>query len=114
MTHTVVTEFIFHLAEPSDWARAVASGAYAADSLATEGFIHASTAAQVPLTFARYYADRTDLVLLAVDPAGLDVRWETSGEDLFPHVYEPIATAYVELLGPYAGGDVQRGGATYS
>ena len=109
-----MTELIFHLAEPSDWARAVASGAYAADSLATEGFIHASTAAQVPLTFERYYADRTDLVLLAVDPAGLDVRWEPSGEDLFPHVYEPIATACIELLGPYSGGDIHRVGATYS
>ena len=109
-----MTELIFHVAEPSDWARAVASGAYAADSLATEGFIHASTAAQVPLTFARYYAGRTDLVLLAVDPTGLDVRWEPSGEDLFPHVYGSIPTGCIELLDPYAGGDVQRGGAKYS
>jgi len=37
---------IFHITSAATWNTAQASGAYAADSLATEGFIHCSEANQ--------------------------------------------------------------------
>jgi uncharacterized protein (DUF952 family) len=55
-----------------------------------DGFIHLSAGPQVAGTVERYYPDRTDLVLAAVDLTKLGdaVRWEasTSGA-LYPHVY---------------------------
>lgn len=85
---------LLHMAEPDAWAAAPADGAYRPASLATEGFVHCSTEAQLAGTYRRYYEGRTDLVLLEVDPArlgGAEVRWEEgSGGERFPHVYGPI------------------------
>ena len=58
-----------------------------------DGFIHLSTAAQVVETAARHFAGESDLVLVALDTAGLgaDLRWEPSrGGQLFPHLYRPL------------------------
>ena len=58
-----------------------------------DGFIHFSTAAQVVETAARYFAEESDLVLVAVDSARLGdaLRWEPSrGGQLFPHLYAPL------------------------
>ena len=39
----------------------------------------------------RHFAGVADLLLVAVSPEGLDVRWEPSrGGDLFPHLYGPL------------------------
>lgn len=78
---------IYHLAEPTRWP----ADPYVAESLATEGFIHCSTAEQLSQTYDRYYAGRRDLVLLTVDPAALDVRVEHE----FPHVYGHIPASAV-------------------
>jgi len=58
-----------------------------------DGFIHFSTAAQVAETAAKYFADESDLVLVAFDDASLGpaLRWEPSrGGALFPHLYRPL------------------------
>ncbi|MFN8074100.1 MAG: glyoxalase superfamily protein [Kineosporiaceae bacterium] len=57
-----------------------------------DGFVHCSTAEQVPRTAARFFADAGPLVVLAVDETLLpDVRWEVSGSgERFPHVYGPL------------------------
>jgi uncharacterized protein (DUF952 family) len=58
-----------------------------------DGFVHFSTAAQVPETAARHFADVAGLCLIAVDAdaLGSDLRWEPSrGGDLFPHLYRPL------------------------
>ncbi len=75
---------------------------YRAASLDTEGFIHCSDFGTVHLPANRLYAGRTDLVLLVVDPARLDVplRWEPGVPPVpngpwFPHVYGPIPPAAV-------------------
>lgn len=107
---------IFHLALVTDWTAAQASGAYTVStrgaSLDDVGFIHCSTEAQWRGVRARFYSDvpAADLVLLSVDPMGLDVRYEppapvgagsaASGPDdgvaeLFPHVYGPIPVSAV-------------------
>src|SRR4051794_3744605 len=88
---------IYHLAEAVHWADAVRAGRYLQSTrgrtLAQEGFLHASTAQQWPQVRRRFYADLpTDLVLLTIDPARLDVPLrlevgDTATGELFPHVY---------------------------
>jgi uncharacterized protein (DUF952 family) len=60
----------------------------------SDGFLHFSTAAQLPETLRRYYAGRDDLVLLAVssETLGAALKWEPSpsrGED-FPHLFAAL------------------------
>lgn len=58
-----------------------------------DGYVHFSTAAQVAETAAKYFADQSDLVLVAVeaDTLGPDLKWEASrGGDLFPHLYRAL------------------------
>jgi uncharacterized protein (DUF952 family)/protein associated with RNAse G/E len=85
---------IYHITTPEAWRAARERGAYEAPSLEAEGFIHCSTAAQVPATAARYFAGEPDAVVLSLDVSLLrsEVRHEdTSGHgELFPHVYGPL------------------------
>lgn len=57
-----------------------------------DGYIHLSTAAQLPGTLAKHFAGEQDLHLLAVETEGLEpLRWEPSrGGDLFPHLYRDL------------------------
>lgn len=89
-----MTGIIYKVASSEDWQAAREAGVYhgsAAD--ARDGFIHFSTAAQLPGTLAKHFAGREGLVLIAVDVAALGNRlaWEPSrGGDLFPHLYGPL------------------------
>ena len=72
-----------------------------------DGYIHLSTASQLPGTLARHFAGETPLHLLALDSQSLaELRWEPSrGGDLFPHLYrelrqQDIAFSRVLTLGP--------------
>jgi uncharacterized protein (DUF952 family) len=102
---------LLHLTDEAAWAAARASGRIAPPGLATEGFVHCSTPDQIERVANAFYAGRTDLVLLTLDPAllGSPLVWEgpidprtgrpeTEGPAaglLFPHVYGPIATEAV-------------------
>ena len=85
---------IFHLTPAATWADARRAGVYAADSLATEGFIHCSTAEQVVWVANTRFRDRHDLVLLNIDSGQLSapVKYENleGGTQLFPHLYGPL------------------------
>ena len=92
---------LLHICAVADWEAAQRDGSYRAASLASEGFIHLSTPAQVAATAARYYAGQTGLVLLELDAARLDgLRWENSGPGVFPHVYGPLPLASVTAVTP--------------
>jgi uncharacterized protein (DUF952 family) len=90
--------FIFHIALAADWAQAQRDGRYAVSTrgrtLAEEGFIHASTAAQVPVVAGAYYRDAPDLVLLVIEAerVGSPIRYEqVPGQaDPYPHIYGPL------------------------
>ncbi|MCF3974802.1 DUF952 domain-containing protein [Paracoccus salsus] len=61
-----------------------------------DGFVHLSTAEQLPETLSRHFAGVDGLVLLACDAAAMgdDLQWEPSrGGDLFPHLYRPLLIA---------------------
>lgn len=98
-----MTEPIYHLAEPKDWA--VSTDEYVCASLEDEGFIHCSTADQVSRTARQIFTDRNNLVLLAIDPEPLGdlVVYEDLyglGEE-FPHIYGPLPTTAVGNTAPY-------------
>jgi uncharacterized protein (DUF952 family) len=68
-----------------------------------DGFIHLSTADQVPGTLAAHFAGQDDLVLLALDGErlGLGLKWEASrGGALFPHLYAPLDLAALLWVEP--------------
>lgn len=102
---------IFHITSRDTWQAAQARGAYTADSLATEGFIHCSDEHQVLWVANQRFRGRQDLVLLHIDPSRLatEVRYENleGGVQLFPHVYGAIhvdAVVDVQPLTPHADG----------
>jgi len=86
---------IFHLSTTSDWEAGQRRGSYAASSLATEGFIHCSTASQLAATANAIFQGRTDLLLLTIDDSRLsaELRYEAPASaahedegELFPHL----------------------------
>jgi len=92
---------ILHAALPAEWAAARTTGRYDGSTrgrrLADEGFIHASTSAQLPVVLGAFYADLDELVLLVLDvpaleAAGSMVRWEQVPDAAapFPHIYGPV------------------------
>lgn len=94
---------IFHIADRAVWDAVRADGGpYEMSTrdrtLAEEGFIHCcGSEEQLAGVLHRYYGDvaAEDLVLLVIDPTGLDVRHEPVGEDTFPHVYGPLPISAV-------------------
>jgi uncharacterized protein (DUF952 family) len=87
---------IYKICPASAWREAEGEGVYrgSADDQ-RDGFIHFSTAAQVPVTLARHFAGQSGLLLVAVDAERLGeaLRYEPSrGGDLFPHLYGDLDT----------------------
>ena len=103
---------IFHITTQAQWQKALLKGFYLADSLEKEGFIHASTAQQVPKVFSAFYADQADLVLLAIALEKLEspVKWEApvhpdgkktdsiTETEKFPHIYGKINLSAVTVV----------------
>lgn len=84
---------ILHLTTRAAWEQAQKAGEYRGDTLATEGFIHCSTAKQLARTANKFYAGKSDLIVLLIDEARVkpDVRYEDlNAGDLFPHIYGPL------------------------
>ncbi len=82
--------FMFHITTRNHWETAKNIGTYRSDSLAIEGFIHCSTAAQVLGSANRFFKDKKDLVILSIDPALVKAEIRYEGADpnnLFPHIY---------------------------
>ncbi|MBK6726742.1 MAG: DUF952 domain-containing protein [Xanthomonadales bacterium] len=105
---------LFHFAARRDWADAQVHEEYRAPSLASEGFIHCATRAQIPGVIRRHLQGRSDLVRLTLDATRLEpwlrYEWSDASRDEYPHVHGPIpmtAVIAVELFDPT---DAQYGG----
>ena len=87
-----VPSHVFHITERSAFSAALESGAYEAESLAREGFIHCSTREQVLRTASRFFGGRTGLVLLCIEAEKLGdkLRFEDADGEAFPHCYGVI------------------------
>lgn len=91
---------IFHIADRDRWLAAQAAGVYTASTLdrelADEGFIHLSTADQVPGVVDRFYRGLPNLVLLHIDELLLTERLVfeqvSDAPEPFPHLYGPLNT----------------------
>jgi uncharacterized protein (DUF952 family) len=83
---------VFHITERGALAAALEAGAYSADSIEREGFIHCSTRAQILRTAARFFAGRSGLILLCIDAERIAawLRYESADGEAFPHCYGPI------------------------
>ena len=92
-----MSEPVYHVTTVEEWNYARIAGAYQADSLHSDGFIHLSTAEQLPRTLERYFAGRSGLAVLEIDPERLrwELRWEEADGESFPHLYGPLEAAAV-------------------
>lgn len=98
---------IFHITEQAIWEQCQGSGEYRPASLAAEGFVHLSTAAQVAETANRFFRAQTGLVLLVIDPARLvaPLRFEPAPDrngEAFPHLFGPLNTNAVARVLPFS------------
>lgn len=95
---------LLHLALADDFEASRPLGEYTVSTRGTSvedtGFIHASTAGQLPKVASMLYSDlHSPLVVLVIDEdelagAGIEIKWETAGTqgELFPHIYAPLPT----------------------
>ncbi len=92
LTHLLQDQVIVHLTTRPAWEAAQAVGEYRAVSLESEGFIHLSRPDQVEGVAKRYFEGVKEVVALVIDARKLKspLKWESSGEETFPHVYGPI------------------------
>jgi len=89
---------IYHIATAASWAQAKRDGDYRVSTLdrtlAEEGFLHASTAAQLEGVANAFYQGVDDLVLLVIDTQAVtaEIRYEQAGRsaDPYPHIYGPL------------------------
>ncbi|WP_454002162.1 DUF952 domain-containing protein [Afipia felis] len=93
---------IYKICPAPVWREAERAGVYrGSPDDARDGFIHFSTAAQLPGTLAKHYAGQSGLFLIAVnaDALGAELKWEPSrGGDLFPHLYGALDPAAAETV----------------
>lgn len=87
---------ILHILKRGEWDTATHNGSYAPSTLASEGFIHCSTIAQVVQTANLFFRGQTDLVILSIDESRLTapLKYEAPAmpghersDALFPHLY---------------------------
>ena len=94
------SSYIYHITTAAAWEKAQLEGAYTADSLAIEGFIHCSTSDQVAGVLDRYYKGQTGLVKLTIDKSKvtspLIFELATSINEVFPHIHGPINLSAIE------------------
>ncbi|MEI7790953.1 MAG: DUF952 domain-containing protein [Alphaproteobacteria bacterium] len=98
-----MTDLIFKIVPRAEWE--AESGDYHGSAHdRADGFLHFSTAAQLPETLRLYYAGQNDLTLVAVaaDALGDKLRWEFSqsrNED-FPHLYGALPCDAIKWARP--------------
>jgi uncharacterized protein (DUF952 family) len=95
---------VYKILRADEWAAAQSTERYegSADDL-RDGFVHLSTAVQLPGTLDRHFGGETGLMLLALDAEALggELRWETStGGEAYPHYYGALPMAAVTDVTP--------------
>jgi uncharacterized protein (DUF952 family) len=98
---------VFHIVAPDVWAEAAGHGEYVPAAFADDGFVHFSFADQVARVANALYRDASRLVVVEIDPAGLDLVVEDCYEagEGFPHVYQPIPTSAAVAVVPLTRAD---------
>ena|SRR6185369_10894038 len=83
---------LYHLVRKSQWDATAFATHFRPTSLATEGFVHLSTDAQLLGSAEKWFADEAEILVVVVDEARLtsQVRYDPVGERVFPHLYGPL------------------------
>ena len=87
---------MLHFTSRSEWEAGKASGLYRPRDMAADGFIHLSFGDQLARVATELARGEPDLVVLVVDPSGLES--ELKLEAGFPHLYAPIPVASVRRV----------------
>jgi uncharacterized protein (DUF952 family) len=93
-------KLIFKIVLPDEWRAAREAGVYRGSAHdKADGFLHFSTAAQLPETLRLYYTAASAVEIVAVDTEALgsELKYERSpsrNED-FPHLYGPLPMSAV-------------------
>ena len=99
---------IYKILRTVEWAELDAAGSTPGAPVdRADGYIHFSTAAQLPGTLAKHFAGETGLWLLALDAetAGSALTWEPARAGaLFPHLYRPLTRAELAWARPLDDG----------
>ena len=90
-----MAKIILHACTLAEWQLAQKQGAYTADTLSTEGFIHCSEFETLTRVANANWQGRQDLYLLAIDESKLTspVVYESTdpASDIpYPHIYGPL------------------------
>jgi uncharacterized protein (DUF952 family)/uncharacterized protein YciI len=113
----------YHLVPSETWAARDPAAAYAAPSLAAEGFIHCTdgAAAMVETANRHYRTDPRSFVVLTVDLDATGSTWRFDDQArAYPHIYgmiapaailrdQPISRAADGTFEPFASGDIPAG-----
>lgn len=88
-----------HFTSRGEWARGRAAGVYAPETMRRNGSVPLAFGHQLTRVASEHARGRRDLVLLVVDPAGLeaDLRIESG----FPHLYRPVPMSAVRLVADF-------------
>ena len=91
----------YHITTPEQCAKFSGKDLYEAESLHSEGFIHASFAEQLAETLKFYYKNVHKVLLLTIDSellaARLVVEKSRDGEN-FPHIYGAINKSAITAI----------------
>lgn len=100
---TPADPLVYKITTRAEWQQAEAAGVFQGSAVdRRDGFIHFSTAAQVPETARRHFAGQADLLLVAVDARAVALTWEPSRHGaLFPHLYGPLPLSAVRGTEPF-------------
>jgi uncharacterized protein (DUF952 family) len=90
---------LLHFTSRDEWERGLAAGRYEPAAMSSEGFVHLSFGHQLARVATELARGQTDLLLLVVDPAGLEASIRV--EDGFPHLYRPIPVDNVRLVADF-------------
>jgi uncharacterized protein (DUF952 family) len=96
--------YIYHITTHQEWITANRNGVYRADTLITEGFIHASNREQIERTANVFFNGQRELVLLCIDCDRLQapLKHEDLMEEnqFFPHIYGELNLSAVIQVVP--------------
>ena len=97
-----MVSLIYRIAAPEALAAAAMSGTYAGEAHdKADGFIHASSRAQIAGTLAKHYVDAERLAVAVIDAEALGdrLKWEVSrGGEVFPHIYGDLPWSAVTAV----------------
>ncbi len=95
---------VYKIVSRSEWTAANAIGMYVGSTDdSSDGYIHLSTETQLAETARKHFANKKDLLLIAIRSTelGPSLKWEPSrGGELFPHLYAALPTTAAAWVKP--------------